>query len=85
MSPSSRLLCLRGLGQLSGQRLAIGKTGADRIQVGGDFRHSYRLTGAGDHPDYFTVSFPGVKRAEHDLNRTPPTSAEVKESVELNL
>jgi len=51
---------------------------------GGRFLASVQ-TGAGDHPASFTVSFPGVKRPERYLNRTAPISAEVKESVELNL
>ena len=43
-------------------------------------------TGPGAHPASYTMgnrSFPEVKRAEFDVDHPPPSSAEVKERVEL--
>jgi len=45
-------------------------------------------TGPGSHPASFTMgtgSFPGVKRPGHGVDHPPPSSAEVKERVELYL
>ena len=45
-------------------------------------------TDPGAHPPSYTMvtsSFPGVKRPEHDVDLLPPSSAEVKEIVELCL
>jgi len=44
-------------------------------------------TDPGAHPAPYTMdtgSFPGVKRPGHDVNHPPPSSAEVKERVELS-
>ena len=46
------------------------------------------LTGSGAHPASYTMgtgSFPGVKRPGRGVDHPPPSSAEVKESVELYL
>ena len=58
-----------------------------------EFRWGARLsapvqTGPGAHPPSYTKgtgSFPGVKRPEPDVDHSPPSSAEVKEEVELYL
>ena len=45
-------------------------------------------TGPGAHPASYTMgtgSFLGVKRPRRDVNNQPPSSAEVKERVELYL
>jgi len=45
-------------------------------------------TDPGAHPVSYTMgtgSFPAVKRPERDVDHPPPSSAEVKESVELYL
>jgi hypothetical protein len=45
-------------------------------------------TDPGDHPAFYTmstVSVPGVKRPGLGVDHTPPSSAEVKERVELYL
>jgi hypothetical protein len=45
-------------------------------------------TGPEAHPASYTMgtgSFPGVKREEHGVEHPPPSSAEVKEEVELYL
>jgi hypothetical protein len=50
-----------------------------------DFMHSSRQSPRA-HPAYCTMgfeSFPGVKQPGHGVNYPPPTSAEVKEIVEL--
>ena len=46
------------------------------------------LTGRGAHPASYamdTGSFPGVKRPGRDVDHPPPSSADVKERVELYL
>jgi hypothetical protein len=48
----------------------------------------YLKTGPAAHPASYTVgtgSFPGVKRPGYGVDHPPPSSAEVKESVELYL
>jgi hypothetical protein len=44
-------------------------------------------TGSGAHPTSYLMgpggSFPEVKRPEREINHSPPTSAEVKKSVDL--
>jgi hypothetical protein len=53
---------------------------------GQDFRHVQ--TGPGAYPASCTMgtgSFPGVKRPGHSVNHPPPSSADVKERVELYL
>ena len=66
--------------------LRVGRSG-DRIPVG--FRFSAPVqTGSENHPVSYTmgtVSFPGVKRPGRGVERLQPTSAEVKERVELYL
>jgi len=68
------------------QRLATGWTvrGSD---PGGGARFSAPLqTGPVAHPASYTMgtgSFPGVKRLGRGLDHPPPSSAEVKERVEL--
>ena len=45
-------------------------------------------TGPGTHPAFYTActgSFPAAKRPGRDVNRSPASSAEVKERVELYL
>ena len=45
-------------------------------------------TGSGDHPASYTmgtVSFPGVKQPQLDVDYPPPYSVEAKEKVELDL
>jgi hypothetical protein len=45
-------------------------------------------TGPGAHPESYTVStesFPGVKRSGRGVDHPPPSSAEVKEMVAINL
>jgi hypothetical protein len=57
----------------------------DRIPVEARFSAPVQ-TGAGAHPASYTMgtgSFPGVKRPGRGVNHGPPSSAEVKERVEL--
>jgi len=59
----------------------------DRIPVEARFSVPVQ-TGPGAHPASYTmgtVSFPGVKRPGRGFGHTPPSSAEVKECVELYL
>ena len=42
-------------------------------------------TGPGAHPASYTVVLPGVKRPGRGVNHSPPSSADVKERVELYL
>jgi hypothetical protein len=52
---------------------------------GGDFSTPVQ-TGPGDHPASYTMgtgSFPGVKRLERGVDHPPPSTAEVKERVQL--
>ena len=53
---------------------------------GRDFPHPSRsVVGPTQHPTMGTGSFRGVKRPERGFNHPPPSSAEVKERVELYL
>jgi len=59
----------------------------DRIPVGARFLALVQ-TGPGAYPSSCTVgtgSFPGVKRPGRGVDHPPPSSAEVKERVELYL
>ena len=81
-----------GPGQLSrySDSLRAGRS-RDRIPVRG--RRGARFSAPvqnspGDHPASYTKgtgSFPGVKRPKCGAGHTPPSSAEVKETVELHL
>jgi hypothetical protein len=56
----------------------------------GNFSLHHRLqNGSGAHPVSYTMgtrgSFPGVKRPGREADHSPPSSAEVKECVELYL
>jgi len=45
-------------------------------------------TGSGVHPASYTMgtgSFPGVKRPGRGIDHPPPSSAEVKEGIQLHL
>jgi hypothetical protein len=66
--------------------LVAGRSG-DRIPVGARFPAPIQ-TGPGAYPascTMGTVSFPGVKRPGRGIDHPPPSSAEVKEKVELYL
>jgi len=66
--------------------LQTGRSG-DQILVGARFSTPVR-TGPGAHAVCFavgTASFPGVKWSGCGIDHTPPSSAEVKERVELYL
>ena len=55
---------------------------------GGDEFSTPVQSGCGAHPAFYTTSsgsFPGVKRPGRCVNHPPPSRAEVKERVELNL
>jgi DNA-binding sugar fermentation-stimulating protein len=59
----------------------------DRIPVGARFSAPVQ-TDPGAHPASYTMdtgSFPGVKRPGRGVDHPPPSSAEVKERVELYL
>jgi hypothetical protein len=62
-----------------------------RVPAGdGNFSIYHRdQTGSEAHPGSYLVdtrgSFPGVKRPERDAGHSPPSSAEIKECVELYL
>jgi len=59
----------------------------DRIPMGARFSVPVQ-TGPGAHPASYTMctgSFPGVKRPGRGVDHPPPSSAKVKESVELYL
>ena len=59
----------------------------DRIPVGARFSAPVQ-TSSEAHPDSYamgTGSFPWVKRPGHGIDHPPPSSAEVKERVELYL
>ena len=56
-------------------------------RLGGDFS-AFVQTGPGAHPASYTMGtglYPGVKRPKLDLNHPLPSSAEVKERLELYL
>jgi hypothetical protein len=77
-----------GRGELSrySNSLRAGRSG-DRIPVGRDFSAPVQ-TGPGVHPASYTMgtgSFPRVKRPGRGVDHAPPSSAEVKERVELYL
>ena len=64
--------------------LRVGRYG-DRIPVAARFSTRVQ-TGLGSHPACYIVgtgSFPEVKWSDRDVNNPPPSSAEVKERVEL--
>ena len=66
--------------------LQAGRSG-DRIPVGARFSAPTH-TGPGAHPAPCTIStgsFPGVNRPGRGVDHPPPSSAEVKERVELYL
>jgi hypothetical protein len=66
--------------------LRAGRSG-DRIPVGARFSAPVQ-TGPGAYPASYTMgteSFPGVKRPGRGVDHPPPSSAEVKERVELYL
>ena len=74
-------------GQLSrcSDSLRAGGSG-DRIPVGARYFAPVQ-TGPGTHPASYTLGtgyFPGVKRPGRDVDHQPPSSAEVKERVELH-
>jgi len=51
-------------------------------------RNTHILSGRGAHPASYTMgtgSFPGVKRPGRGVGHLPPSSAEVKERIELYL
>jgi len=59
-----------------------------RSNPGGQRFSASAQTGPGTHPVSYTmdtVSFPGVKRSGRGVDHPPPSSAEVKERVELHL
>ena len=69
-------------------RVAVGiatRYGLDRILVGMRFSAPMQ-TGPGTHPAFITMgsgSFPGVKQPGHGVDHPPPSSAKVKERIEL--
>jgi hypothetical protein len=70
----------------SSDSLRAGRSGS-RILVVARFSAPVQ-TGPGGRPASYTVgtgSFPGVKRPDRGVDRRPPSSAEVKERVELYL
>ena len=59
----------------------------DRIPVGARFSAPVQ-TGCGTHPASYTmgtVSFPGINRPGRGIDHPPPSTAEIKERVELYL
>ena len=59
------------------KKVSVGATYAAPVQIGpGAHPASYTI-------NWYRVSFPGVKRLGRGFNHPPPSSAEVKESVEL--
>jgi len=66
--------------------LRAGRSG-DRISLGARLSVIVQ-TGPGAHPASYTVgavSFPGVRRTGRGIDHPPPSSADVKERVELYL
>ena len=66
--------------------LRDGRSG-DGIPVGESFSATVQID-PGAHPAFYTMgtgSFPGVKRPGRGVDHPPPSSAEVKERVELYL
>jgi hypothetical protein len=83
-----------GIGETVGRDNAVGiATGYELDGQGIESRWGARFsapiqTGPGAYLAFCTmgtVSFPGVKRPGRGVNHPPPSSAEVKESVELYL
>ena len=65
--------------------LRAGRSG-DRIQVGGARFSTPVQTGPGANPASYTMgtgSFPGVKRPGRGGDHPPPSSAKVKEKIEI--
>ena len=78
--------CGPGLLSRYSDSLRAGRSG-DRIPVGARFSAPVQ-TGPGAHPASCTMGtgyFPGVKRPGRGVAHPPPSSAEVKERVELYL
>jgi hypothetical protein len=76
----------RGTQKFSKTLKAVGGSG-DRIPMGARFSAPVQ-TGPGAYPASFTMgtgSFPAVKRPGRGVDHPPPSSAEVKERVELYL
>ena len=66
--------------------MRAGRSG-DRIPVETRFSAPVQ-TGPGVHPAHYTMGadlFPGLKRPGRGVDHTPPSSGEVKETVELYL
>ena len=65
--------------------LLRGGRSGDRVLVEARFSHPSRPALGPTQPPIqgYRVSFPGVKRPRRDVNHPPPSSAEVKERVEL--
>jgi hypothetical protein len=67
--------------------------GLDGLEIECQWRAKYKATVQtipGDHPAFYTRSigflvWGGVKRPGHGVNHLPPSSAEIKERVELYL
>ena len=77
-----------GTGQCSrySNSLWAGRSG-DQIPVGARFSAPVQIS-SGANPASYTMdtrSFPGVKQPGHGVDHPPPSSAEVKERVELYL
>ena len=73
-----------GIAQSVCDSLGDGRSG-NRISVGARFSALVQ-TGRRAHPASYTVgtgSFPGVKQSGRGIDHPPPTSADVKERVEL--
>jgi hypothetical protein len=85
--PLNQLLLLEAVGRDScwfSDSLWAARSG-NQIPVGEKFSAPVQ-NGPGAHPDSYTMgtgSFPGVKRPEHGIYHPPPSSAEIKERVEL--
>jgi hypothetical protein len=83
---TSQTYSMRGPGQLSrhSDSLRTGRSG-DRTRWGARFSAPVQTT-PGVHPDSYIIgtgSFPGVKRPRRGVDDPPPSSAEVRERVEL--
>jgi hypothetical protein len=81
------LISFRGRDSVVGIATRYGLRSGDRIPVGARF-FAYVQTVPGAHPASYTMgtgSFPGVRRPGSGADHPPPTSAEVKERVELYL
>jgi hypothetical protein len=85
--PETKIFGCLSMNRMAGSDSLQAGRSRDRIPVGARFSAPVQ-TGPGAYPAFYTMgtgSFPGVKRPGRGVDHAPPSSAEVKERVELHL